>query len=420
MFNSFDFTLYYSLQSRELSLNIFFWRLTMNCLRCGSKLNQLMKYWICSSNTCNSKFDEFENQLRERSDVKRLLLLYYNDKPLEEDGGSHKFVRDFILTYNYRSEENNLPYVAEKYNICNPKANEFYMEMLHHCPYDIIFDRITHVLNEDWGLVTRLAAIGGTCVVPKGPFNMYNNKAFDYHVIQKLQQNNLIDVDVPKTLLLTPEIYRRAENGKLVFDLEKEMEYIGGKFPCYLKQAHGGGWQHVYKCENMDELLNSYHSMQKKHMVLQENVDYIEFVRCFIFGYECQSIVKYDPSAPLHARYVQTENFLPPTIMALIKEKAEQVCKALGYYINSVEFGITRDGKILAIDFTNETIDMNPQTVSDYFYTKHLHLLSTFFIKVTHTPFKMAIYPNIRDAFKILPSEDSLFSAPHELEKENS
>jgi hypothetical protein len=68
-------------------------------------------------------------------------------------------------------------------------------------------------------------------------------------------------------------------------------------------------------------------------------------------------IMKYDPAAPHHERYVKGNP--PPSTEALrarIEKDALTLCRALGYDLNTVEFAV-EDGVPYAIDFLNPAPD---------------------------------------------------------------
>jgi hypothetical protein len=82
-----------------------------------------------------------------------------------------------------------------------------------------------------------------------------------------------------------------------------------------------------------------------------------EYYRCYVVGQEKVHIMKYDPRAPHHERYVKGN---PAPSTPALKERMEKdalaLCRALGYDLNTVEFAV-EGGVPYAIDFLNPAPD---------------------------------------------------------------
>src|SRR5262249_34425034 len=74
-------------------------------------------------------------------------------------------------------------------------------------------------------------------------------------------------------------------------------------------------------------------------------------------------IMRYDPKAPFHERYVRGN---PPPSSAKLHERvvkdAQTLCRALGYDLNTVEFAV-EGGVPYAIDFLNPAPDADVNSV---------------------------------------------------------
>jgi len=82
-----------------------------------------------------------------------------------------------------------------------------------------------------------------------------------------------------------------------------------------------------------------------------------------VIGQEKVHIMKYDPKAPFHERYVKGNP--PPSSQALndrIVKDALTLCRALGYDLNTVEFAV-EGGVPYAIDFMNPAPDADVNSV---------------------------------------------------------
>jgi hypothetical protein len=132
-------------------------------------------------------------------------------------------------------------------------------------------------------------------------------------------------------------------------------DYVG--FPAFLKPYSGGGWKHVYHVHSPEEFFQHYNNTGDLCMTLQHGVVFEEYYRCYVVGQEKVHIMKYDPRAPHHERYVKGNP--PPSSDALrvkIEKDALTLCKVLGYDLNTVEFAV-EGGVPYAIDFLNPAPD---------------------------------------------------------------
>ncbi len=125
--------------------------------------------------------------------------------------------------------------------------------------------------------------------------------------------------------------------------------------PCILKDAHGGGWKEVYVCRSLEELLHHYDHSGLLTMIVQEFIQWEQFVRCLCLGQQEILPMPYDPR---ERRYLVQEGYLSPALEARIVKDARTLVRALGYDMNSIEFAV-RDGVPYAIDFMNPAPDMD-------------------------------------------------------------
>jgi hypothetical protein len=86
-------------------------------------------------------------------------------------------------------------------------------------------------------------------------------------------------------------------------------------------------------------------------------VEFEEYYRCYVVGQEKVHIMKYDPRAPHHERYVKGNPAPSSEALRVRMEKdALSLCRALGYDLNTVEFAV-EGGVPYAIDFLNPAPD---------------------------------------------------------------
>ncbi len=90
-------------------------------------------------------------------------------------------------------------------------------------------------------------------------------------------------------------------------------------------------------------------------MMLQEEIIFDEYYRCYCIGGKYVRIMPYEPRNPHHLRYVA--DFKPDEKrLELMKDIVLRICNYLGYDFNTVELAV-RDGVPYAIDFCNPAPD---------------------------------------------------------------
>lgn len=225
--------------------------------------------------------------------------------------------------------------------------------------YAVIIDRISQDIPF-YRAYLKNAAIGGTAVI---------NNPFWWSADEKFFNNALalkIGVPVPNTVLLPshdrPPDTSDSSFSNLKFPLswEKIFEYIG--WPAYMKPHSGGGWKSVYKLNNMDEFFKAYKETGQLVMMLQEEIIFTEYFRCYCLGRKYVRVMQYEPRNPHHLRYVINGQ---PASDKLVKKVHDYVLKlnhALGYDFNTVEMAV-RDGVPYAIDFCNPAPDADVNSV---------------------------------------------------------
>ena len=218
--------------------------------------------------------------------------------------------------------------------------------------YAVIVDRISQDVPF-YRAFLKNAALCGTAVINNPFWWSADEKFFNNCLMTKL------DVPVPKTVLIpssklpvdtTPESFA---NLAYPLDWENIFKYIG--FPAYMKPHAGGGWKSVYKVENVDDFFTKHGETEELIMMLQEEIIFDEYYRCYCIGGDNVRIMSYEPRNPHHLRYAA--DFKPD------KEKIDKmtkivlrICNYLGYDFNTVELAL-RDGVPYAIDFCNPAPD---------------------------------------------------------------
>lgn len=225
--------------------------------------------------------------------------------------------------------------------------------------YAVIIDRISHDVPFYRGMLKN-AAITGTAVCNNPFWNSADEKFFNNALALK------IGVPVPKTVLL-PSNQHPADtnensfrNLKMPLDWEGIFKYLG--FPVYMKPFSGGGWKNVYKCSDPNDFYEKHKETGQLVMLLQEEIIFESYFRCYCIGGNQVRIMQYEPRNPHHQRYVLDGPPVDKKLLDTIEEYTLKLCNALGYDINTVEFAV-RNGVPIAIDFCNPAPDADLQSV---------------------------------------------------------
>lgn len=225
--------------------------------------------------------------------------------------------------------------------------------------YAVIIDRISQDVPF-YRAYLKNAAISGTAVI---------NNPFWWSADEKFFNNALavkIGVPVPKTVIL-PSHERPTDtsdtsfsNLKFPLSWEKIFEHIG--FPAYMKPHAGGGWKSVYKLNNMDDFFKAYSETGQLVMMLQEEIIFEDYFRCYCLGGKYVRIMQYEPRNPHHLRYQSNNGPASAKLLKQVNDYVLQLCHSLGYDFNTVEMAV-RDGIPYAIDFCNPAPDADIKSV---------------------------------------------------------
>jgi hypothetical protein len=224
--------------------------------------------------------------------------------------------------------------------------------------YAVIFDRISQDVPF-YRAYLKNAALCGTAVI---------NNPFWWSADEKFFNNCLatkIGVPVPKTVILpsrdlpTDTSSESFSNLAYPLDWDRIFKYIG--FPAYMKPHAGGGWKSVYQLNNLDEFFEKHAETEQLVMMLQEEIKFEEYYRCYCIGGKYVRIMPYEPRNPHHLRYVA--DFSPSEErFKLMEDIVLRICRYLGYDFNTVELAV-RDGVPYAIDFCNPAPDAEVTSV---------------------------------------------------------
>ncbi len=267
-------------------------------------------------------------------------------------GMEETFPAAFVSRVNEVAKRDNIKVVAEPVSIDK-------VEQGVPTDYAVIIDRISQDVPF-YRAYLKNAAACGTAVI-NNPFWWSADEKFFNNVIA-----TQLGVPVPKTVLLpskerpTDTTERSFRNLAFPLAWEAMFEKIG--FPAYMKPHAGGGWKSVYKVNDVYDFFEKYSETEQLVMLLQEEIKFEEYFRCYCLGGKYVRIMPYEPRNPHHLRYVSNAGPATKEMLATVEKYVLALNHALGYDFNTVEFAV-RDGIPYAIDFCNPAPDADIYSV---------------------------------------------------------
>jgi hypothetical protein len=246
--------------------------------------------------------------------------------------------------------------------------------------YAVIIDRISHEVPFYRTYLKQAALMG--CTVVNNPFMWTaDDKFFGAALATKL------GIAHPKTVVLPNKEYipgviheESLRNLEYPLDWQGVIDYVG--LPCILKDAHGGGWKDVYVCRSLEELIHHYDTSGLLTMVVQEFIEWDQFIRCICIGQDKVMPIKYDPRERRY--HVEHEHMSPELGQRVIADSLKLV-RALGYDMNSMEWAV-RDGIPYAIDFMNPAPDMDIYSLTPHYFEWAVQSMADMAINLARNP----------------------------------
>lgn len=245
--------------------------------------------------------------------------------------------------------------------------------------YAVILDRISHDVPF-YRAYLKNAALCGAAVINNPFWSSADEKFFNNCLATK------IDVQVPKTVILPskelpPDTSDQSfTNLAYPMDWEGIFSYVG--FPAYMKPFSGGGWKNVYRLTSVEEFFDRHAETGQLVMLLQEEIIFEEYYRCYCIGGKHVRIMPYEPRNPHHLRY--TTEFSPSEkLLQQMEEIVLRLNQYLGYDFNTVELAI-RNGIPYAIDFCNPVPDSDKTSVGEGNFNWVVETAADFAIEKAH------------------------------------
>ncbi|MCP3918568.1 MAG: hypothetical protein GY711_23725 [bacterium] len=231
--------------------------------------------------------------------------------------------------------------------------------------YDVVIDRLTHWYSTSREWIKKAVLMDGLYVL-NNPWSVQSmEKQTSYCAMMRL------GMPIPATWLVPPKEYEESADLKetleryaQLFDLGEAGADLG--YPLFMKPYDGGGWVGVNKVDDEEGLKKAYDKSGKFVMHLQAGIDpYERFVRCVGIGPQVR-MISYDPSAPLHARYEEKQDFLRADDARVLRDTTLTINAFFGWDFNSCE-SLLRDGVWNPIDFANPCPDSQVTSLHVHF-----------------------------------------------------
>jgi len=226
--------------------------------------------------------------------------------------------------------------------------------------YAVIIDRISQDVPfyRTW---LKNEAVTGTAVINNPFWWSADDKYFNNCLMTK------IGVPVPRTAIIPsrdlPSDTSDDSFNNLAYPMDWDSIFSYVRFPAYMKPFAGGGWKNVYRLRNADDFFDKHSETGQLVMLLQEEIVFDEYYRCYCIGGKHIRIMPYEPRNPHHLRYVA--DFKPsPERLKQMEDIVFKINYYLGYDFNTVELAL-RDGIPYAIDFCNPAPDAERTSVGE-------------------------------------------------------
>jgi hypothetical protein len=231
--------------------------------------------------------------------------------------------------------------------------------------YDVVLDRLTHWYHTSREWVKKAVLMDGVYVL-NNPWSIQaNEKHTTYCAMMRL------GLPVPETWMVPPKDYEWTDDLRAtlaryarLFDLGDIGRRIG--YPLFMKPYDGGAWVGVSRIDDEPGLREAYEKSGKRVMHLQKAVHPHDlFVRCLGVGPQTR-LMRYDPGAPLHARYLVDSGFVTDDEASLMTDMTLTINTFFGWDFNSCE-ALRKDGVFHPIDFANACPDSQVTSLHYHF-----------------------------------------------------
>jgi glutathione synthase/RimK-type ligase-like ATP-grasp enzyme len=250
---------------------------------------------------------------------------------------------------------------------------------------EVLVDRISHEVS-CYQPILKQAVLNGTRVINNPFWRIADDKFLGTALAQKL------GVAVPRTYVLPSKSYVEGVSSETLHNLRYPLDWVGLAadlgFPMFLKPHWGGGWRDVTRVASIPELITAYDRSGQNTMIVQEGIEWTQYVRCIVVGKEQVRPALWDPRRSHFERYTHASAHmepLSPALEARVCDDARKLCRALGYEMNTVEFAI-QNGVPYAIDFMNSAPDFDITSLGDEHFPWVVEQMASLVIELASQP----------------------------------
>ena len=232
------------------------------------------------------------------------------------------------------------------------------------CDYNVIVDRISHevVFYQPY---LKAAALSGTVVINNPFWRLADDKFFGTALVERLGVSVPEDPDPAFARLPGRDNPRKPQQPQIPARLAGHSRLHGAA-----RDPQAALGRRVERCLARQQHRRAACGLQPDRPPLhdvQEFIDWQQYVRCLCVGKTNILITNWDPRRPHFERYRNVEQQLEPQLEERIRRDAIKINEALGYDMNTVEFGV-RDGVPYAIDFMNSAPDFDISSLTEAYF----------------------------------------------------
>ncbi len=226
--------------------------------------------------------------------------------------------------------------------------------------YDVVLDRISQDIPF-YRTMLKTAALQGVKVLNNPFWWSADDGFFQYSLARSL------GIDIPNTVMIPTKEHPRGTTSEshrnMIYPLNWERIFEHTGFPAYMKPVKERGRIQPIRVHSEEEFFEVYDTTGDNLMLLQQEVPFEAYFRCYAIGKDDIRIIPFDPHQPHHFRY-DAQYELSDALATELRKLCTSVLEFTGYHINCMEFAIV-DGKPIAIDLLNPAPDSDGATVGN-------------------------------------------------------
>jgi hypothetical protein len=264
-----------------------------------------------------------------------------------------------------------LRFAGETYELAAERIKNEPFDLRYKPAYSVVIDRLSwwYDLPREW---LKKVALMDDVYLLNNPFTF---QAMEKHAAYCAMMR--LGLKVPATWLIphklppdNPRYVPMAERYNPPFAVEDVAAGIG--YPLFMKPFDGGMWVGVSRISGEEELRFAYDHSGERLMHLQASVeDFDVFTRSLSIGPQTK-VMRFDPGAHGHYRYVLEQDFLPPALEEEVATISRLVNAFFRWEFNSCEV-IVKNGEAYPIDYANASPDIALVSLHYYFPWRSRH-----------------------------------------------